>query len=297
MRQQVKLVFAPRIPPDLEHASLIREEAIDWLETHFPGTLSFSTGEVLSMAGETGRRWLISRLRARDIGNEEEFSLPATADALTVMFLRSRGVRFREAVDAVVGRESARSPEPRYGGVWNRLLDIAVKRLRRRLTRQLFGSAVFCILPDVKTHANCLIIIKQHSLDGPPPRREGTSSISHEYVYRTILERPAPSCWVLSPFREVLFLDRDQLPTRSEVTSRHFLGLTVQTERGIYEMQLGTMNPVTLSPDSATLQFVGRILDIVFLDFEEFLQTQSSQRLEAAQVRDSTAPMIFSCGC
>ena len=284
MQNQATPMFSPEVPPDLEHASLVREEAFDWLDNHYPGVLSFTTGSVLRMAGEHGRRWLIGRLRQHGIGDQEEFSMPATADALTALFLRSKGVKFREAVDAVVGpKEPSRGREPRYGGVWNRLIDIALKRLRRRLTARLLGSAVFSLLRDPKDHPNCLIIVKRHGRnDGAEPRDAG--GIHHDYAYRTILERPAPSCWVLSPFREVLFLDRDQLPTRSEVTSRHFLRLQVQTEREVYELLLGTMNPASVSPDSMTLQFVGRILDIVFLDFEEFLQTQSSRRFEAATV-------------
>ena len=279
-------VFSPEIPPDLEHASQIREEAFDWLDANYPGVPSFTTGNVLHMAGERGRRWLIGRLRARGIGNEEEFSLPATADALTVMFLRSRGVKFRKAVDAiVVGQEPSRDPEPRYGGVWNRLIEIALKRLRRRLTARLLGAAVFSLLREEKDHPNCLIIVKRHGRNGGETRQSVAGSARHESVFRTILERPAPSCWVMSPFREVLYMDRDQLPTRAEVTARHFVGLQVQTEREVYELMLGTMSPpARISPDTETLKFVGRILDIVFLDFEKFHQTQASSRLEAATV-------------
>ena len=103
MAKKDTLSFHPGIPPDLEHAPLVREEAIDWLETRYPGRLSFSTSDVLRMGGETGRRWLIARLREQNIGDEAEFSLPDTADALAVLFLRSKGVKFRDAVDAVVG--------------------------------------------------------------------------------------------------------------------------------------------------------------------------------------------------
>ena len=237
------------------------------------------------MVRERERRWLIARLRARGIGNEEPFSVPTTADALAVLFLRSRGVRFREAADAVLtGEKPAGGAEPRYGGVWNRLIDIALKRLGRRLTARLLGAAVFSLLRDPNDHPNCLIIVKRHGRgDGAEPRDEA-GGIDHDHVYRTILERPAPSCWVLSPFREVLYMDRDQLPTRAEVTARHFVGLQVQTEREVYELMLGTMGPVSVSPDSGTLKFVGRILDIVFLDFEEFLRTQAASRLEAASM-------------
>ena len=290
MQKQDTLVFNPEVPPDLEHASLIREEALDWLEANYPGVFSFTTGKVLHMAGEQRRRWLIGRLRAQGIGDEELFSLPATADALTVLFLRSKGVKFREAADAVVGvNEAPRSPEPRYGGIWNRLIGIALKRLRRRLTARLLGSALFALLPEPQDHQNCLIIVKRHGEHGDAHAFDIAGAVNHDYAYRTILERPAPSCWVLSPFREVLFLDRDQPPTRAEVTSRNFLRLQVRTDREAYELLLGTTSPASTSPDSATLQFVGRILDIVFLDFEEFLRTQSASRLETAIVPGLTS--------
>ena len=285
MQIQATQVFSPDLPPGLEHASVIREEAFEWLDTHHPGALTFTPGNVLGMAGEKGRRWLIGRLRDRGIGNEELFSVAATADALTVLFLRSRGVRFREAVDAVGKRgEAVGRPEPRYGGVWNRLIDIALKRLRRRLSARLLGSAVFALLRDPSDHPNCLVIVKRHGRQTDALTSEEAKRVSHEYAFRTILERPAPSCWVLSPFREVLFLDRDQLPTRAEVTARHFLRLRVETEREAYEVMLGTMRPASASPDAITLQLVGSVLDIAYLDFEEFLRAQSSQRFEAATV-------------
>ena len=285
MRKQDAPVFNPEVPPDLEHAPLIREEAFDWLDTHYPGVISFTTGHVLGMAREHGRRWLIGRLRSRGIGNEEEFSQPATADALTVLFLRSRGVRFREAVDAVVGRkELTRSPESRHAGVWNRLINIALKRLRRRLTARLLGSAVFSLLRDPQSHANTLVIVKRHDRQVNALASGEPHPVNNEDAYRMVLERPAPSCWVLSPRREVLFLDIDQLPTRAEVTARHFVGVLLQTEREVYELLLGTLGPTSVSSDSRTLEFVGRILDIVFLDFQKFLQAQSSQRFEASTV-------------
>ena len=273
-------VFSPEVPPDLEHARQIREEAFDWLDTHFAGLNSFTSGNVLRMVEEQGRRWLIGRLRQHGIGNQEEFSKPDTADALTVLFLRSRGVKFREAVDAVLGGQDTPPTRSGYGGVWNRLIDIALKRVRRRLTARLLGSAVFSLLRDTRDHANCLVIVKRHGRDSSPQPLDEAFDIQHDYAFRTILERPAPSCWVLSPFREALFLDRDELPTNAEVRARHFLGLRVQTEREVYEVLLGTMSPSSVSPDSMTLRFVGRILDIVFLDYEEFLRSQSSRRFE-----------------
>lgn len=70
--------------------------------------------------------------------------MPATADALTVLALRSRGVNLRKAVDAVFGgREASPSPEPRHGGEWSRPINVALKPLRspatsRRVARRLF---------------------------------------------------------------------------------------------------------------------------------------------------------------
>ena len=283
MQKRNAPVFSPEVPPDLEHVHLIREEAFDWLDSHYPGALSFTSGHVLGMAGEQGRRWLIARLRAQGIGNEELFSMPATADALTVLFLRSRGVKFREAVDAVVGREEAsRSPEPRYGGVWNRLIVAALNRLRRRVPPRILISAVASLLRDPKDHPNCLIIVKRHGRQTDMQSSDKASPVTHDYVYRAVLERPAPSCSVIAPSLEVLFFGNDQLPTRAEVTARHFVGLQVATESEVYELLLGTMRPASISLDSMTVEFVGRILDIVFLHFEEFHRTQSSSRFETA---------------
>ena len=50
MQEQDPPVFSPEIPPDLDHATQVREEALDWLETHFTGAITFTTGEVLRMA-------------------------------------------------------------------------------------------------------------------------------------------------------------------------------------------------------------------------------------------------------
>ena len=275
------LIFSVDVPPDLDHAAQVREEALDWLETQYPGAVSFRTGQVLQMAGETGRRWLIARLRQHDIGNEEEFSLPAAADALTVLFLRSRGVKFREAVDAVLGRkEAAGSLEPRYGGIWNRLIVTALGRLRRRIPPRLLGSAVSALLRAPKDQPNCLIIVKRHGKDAGSHASNKPTPVTHDYVYRTILERPAPSCSVIAPSLEVLFLDGDQLATRSEVTSRYFVGLRVKTEHDDYELLLGTMRPVSVPVDDVVLEFVGRALDIVFPHFEQFHRTQASSRFE-----------------
>ena len=283
MQKLDKPVFRPEVPPDLEHALQVREEAFGWLDTHRPGVLSFKTGDVLEMAGERGRRWLIARLRARGIGDEELFSMPATADALAVLFLRSKGVKFREAVDAVVvGHEASRNPKPRYGGVWSRLIVAALDRLRRLVPPRLIGAAVFSLIPDPTDHLNSLLVVKRHGRQADGHTTDRPSPVSHDYVFRTILERPAPSCSVVAPSLEVLFLGQDELPARAEVTARDFIKLQVATELEVYELLVGTMRPASVSADSTTLAFVGRILDIVFLHFEELHQTQSRLRFEAA---------------
>ena len=52
-----------------------------------------------------------------DDDDDIAFVHETTADALAVLFLRSRGVRFREAADAVLtGEKPAGGAEPRYGG-------------------------------------------------------------------------------------------------------------------------------------------------------------------------------------
>lgn len=57
----------------------------------YPKTRSFTTREVLRMAGESVRRWLIYHPTENDIGNEVELILPDTAVALTSLFLFSIG--------------------------------------------------------------------------------------------------------------------------------------------------------------------------------------------------------------
>jgi hypothetical protein len=265
-------VFSPGVPPDLDHGSLIREEALEWLEIHHPGVQSFSTPDVLRMSGETGRRWLIARLRGHSIGDEAEFSLPDTADALAVLYLRSKGVKFRDAVDAVLGRtDLPRSGEPRYGGVWNRLIVSTLERLRRRVPPRLVGAAISALIPESGDRVNCLVIVRRRGKTVRSQVSEKPAAATHDYVYRLVLERPAPTCMVFSPSLEILFMSKDQLPARSEITSRHFHDMYVQTELDGYELLLGTMNPVSLRADEETLRFVGRVLDIVFADFNAFL--------------------------
>ena len=281
-QKQATPVFDTDISPELQNANRIREEAFAWLDAHYHGDVTFTTGDVLRMAGESERRWLISRLRKNDIGNEELFSKPSTADALAVLFLRSRDVKFGKAVDAVVGKGAPQgAAAPRYGGVWTRLVVAALDRLRRRVPPRLVGSAVFTLLPDPKDQPNCLLVVKRHGMGADVHSADRAGHVDHDYVYRTILERPAPSCSVVAPSLEVLFFGADQLPTRAEVTSRHFVGIQVATERETYEILVGTKRPASVTLDSVSSQFIGRILDIAFLDFESFHAALSATRFEA----------------
>ena len=279
MKRKEIPVFNPDIPPDLEHAPLIREEALDWLETRYPGSRTFTTSQVLRMGGEPDRRWLIARLRASNIGNESEFNLVDTADALTVLFLRSNGVKFHDAIEAVMGGKSAQtSPEPKYGGMWNRLIITSLDRLRRHISTRLLAAALFSLVPGRQEMANGLAIVKRHGKFAAPPIK--CNHVTQDYVYQAVLERPAPSCAIISPSGEILFLAKDQLPARSELTSRQFVSLRIKTDLENYELLLGTIKAVSPAPDNLALQFIGRILDIVFVHFEAFLLSQSSLRLE-----------------
>lgn len=283
MAKTGSLKFNPEIPPDLEHASLIREEALDWLETSFSGTLTFSTGEVLRMAGDPEKRWLISRLRGHNIGNEAEFNLPDTADALAILFLRSRGVKFRDAVDAVVGdKETIGVSEPRYGGLWNRLILSNLERLRRRIPPRLLSAVISAVLPDTSLHSNCLIIVRCRGKHTGTAGKEKAERVNHDYAYRSVIERPAPVCAVITPSREVLFLASDKLPVRSEIVSRSFVCLQLSTEVENYEVLLGTMIPFSPQTKRMDMSFIGRILDIVFVHFESFLKIQASSRFDTA---------------
>jgi hypothetical protein len=284
MNKKIIQVFDPEVPPDLKHALLVREEALEWLEAHYPTKHSFTTGEVLRMAGEPDRRWLITRLRKHGIGNQEEFSLPDTADSLTTLFLRSKGVKFHDAVEAVIGKKTpSREQEPKYGGVWNRLIITAMDGIQRRVPARLLGSVIFSLLSNPDDQFNCLVIVKRLARlgkKGSSDEAKIISSVSHDYVYHMILERPAPSCSVITPSRELIFFGEEQLPTRSEVTSRHFISIHLSTEIESYELVVGTIKPVVIKPDGMTLPLVCRILDIVYPLFDVFLQSQLTTRLD-----------------
>ena len=49
------LVSSPDLPADLEHAALVGEEALDWLESAYREAMSFPVSDMLRMAGEQGR--------------------------------------------------------------------------------------------------------------------------------------------------------------------------------------------------------------------------------------------------
>ena len=209
--------------------------------------------------------------------------MPAAADALTVLFLRARGVKFQAAVAAVIGREPVVTGlESRYGGLWNRLLVNALDRLRRRIPPRLLAAAVFAVVREAEYQPNSLLIVRRLGIGQGTKKQGEIKGVSHDYVYRAVMERPAPYCSVVSPSREVMFLTADKMPTRAEVTSRHFVGLEVATKRETYELLIGTIRPISLPPDGVDLEFQRRLLDLVFLDFEEFYREQSNSALETS---------------
>jgi tetratricopeptide (TPR) repeat protein len=272
--------FRLDVPADLDHVAEIRMGTFHWLDQHYQGVRSFDTGTVLGIIGERKRRWLIKRLRDKGIGNQEEFDLPSAVDALAVLYLRSNGVKFGEAVRAVMENAPRSSPEQSYGGLWNRLIAISLERVSRRVPPRLLGSAISALLNDPNDQPNCLVIVKRVDNRRKRSGPNSTISLDHEYVYGSVLERPAPSCFVLSPSREVLTLTGDQLPIMSEVTTRHFVGVEIETPNGIYEVMLGTIRHPTVTLEPATEKFVGRVLDIMLVHFEKFVEASSVVRLE-----------------
>ena len=67
MQNSEASAFSSDIPPDLEHASQIRDEAFEWLDMRYPGDRSFTTGEVLRMAGEQSQRWDPAFIKMREM--------------------------------------------------------------------------------------------------------------------------------------------------------------------------------------------------------------------------------------
>ena len=275
-------VFSPDVPADLEHASVVREEALDWLESAHPEATSLSASEVLRMAGEQGRRWLATRLRKNGIGEEESFSPHSAADALTVLFLRSKGVKFAEAIQAVVsGRGSAPVAERTYGGVWSRLTGVSLGRLRNLLPARLLGAVVSCLLADPRESANCLVVVKIQDGNGKTERGSGPIAVGHEEAYRSVWDHPIPSCAVTSPSGEVFFLGEGQSPAMSEFRTRRFVRFEIVGAEGAYELLLGTLRPTDMADvDGATFAFIGRLLDVIFHRYGEFERRVSAMRVE-----------------
>ncbi len=275
-------VFSSDAPADLEHAPGIREEALDWLEAVYPEATSFTASDLLRMAGEQGRRWLITRLKANGIGEGERFTPPIAANGLTVLFLRSKGVKFAEAIEAVSGgRGPAPAVERTYGGVWNRLTAVSLDRLRRLLPARLLGAVVSCLLSNPRESANCLVLVKAHDEAAKVAAGSGPITIDYEDAYRTVWAHPIPSCAVTSPSGEVFFLGEGQSPAMSEFRTRQFVRFEIVGDDGSYELLLGTLRPVDAAGiEQATLRFVGRLLDVIFHDYGEFERRVSSLRLE-----------------
>ena len=277
-------VFSSDAPADREHATVIREEALDWLEAVYPDATSFTPSDVLRMAGEQGRRWLITRLRAQGISVDGDFSPPVVANALAVLFLRSKGLKFADAVEAVGGGRGAAPPVERtYGGVWNRLTAVSLDRLRRLLPARLLGTVVSCLLTNPQESANCLILVKAHDEETRVAAGSGPTPVDHEQAYRTVWAHPIPSCAVTSPSGEVFFLGEGQSPAMSEFRTRRFVRFEIVGDGASYELLLGTLRPVDAAGiEPATLRFVGRLLDVIFHHYAEFERRVSSLRLETS---------------
>ena len=281
---RARQVFSSDAPADREHATVIREEALDWLEAVYPEATSFTASDVLHMAGEQGRRWLITRLRAQGIGEDGDFSPPVAANAVAVLFLRSKGLKFADSIEAVGGgRGAAPVVERTYGGVWNRLTAVSLDRLRRLLPARLLGAVVSCMLTNPKESANCLILVKAHDEEAKVAAASGPTPIDHEEAYRTVWAHPIPSCAVTSPSGEVFFLGEGQSPAMSEFRTRRFVRFDIVGDGASYELLLGTLRPVdAVGIRPATLRFVGRLLDVIFHLYEEFERRVSSLRLETS---------------
>ncbi len=172
----------------------------------------------------------------------------------------------------------------RYGGVWTRMIVAALDQLRDRVPSLLLASAVFSILRDPVDHPNCLIVVRSAEATEVPLQESAIQPVDHEYVYRAIVERPAPSCFVISASRDVMFLGPNQPPVRSEVTARHSIAVSGESGGGgRYELLLGTMAPPSISTlDTDTSAFVARTVDIVLRTFEVFARSQLASSLETA---------------
>lgn len=274
-------VFAPNTPADIQHSRLIREEALDWLERVRPGIRKFSNSDVLELTGEGGRRWLIHRMRERGLVQSDQLDTSETATAIAILFLRSNGVKFREAISAVVESiGTPTEPRPRFGGVMHRLVQVALTQTEEQVRNRLIGGAIDSLVPDSRLHSNCMLIVQQVDPRSTSVRSGTVSSVTQDDVYQLVLDRQPPSCWVLTSSRDVQFLDRDQLPTRSEVTSRHFIRLDVSSTTSEYRMFFGTIEPVVVTPKPEQLDFIGRVLDVVMSEIPKFVERHSALRFE-----------------
>ena len=242
----------------------------------------FTASDVLRMSGDSGRRWLITRLRANGIGEEEYFSPPVAADALAVLFLRSKGVKFAEAIQAIrAGQRSQSVSGPAYGGVWSRLMVVSMDRLKRLMPARLLSTAVAALLNDPQDLSNCLVLVTVR--EGGVPGPVGPAPLQQTEVYQTIWDHPIPTCAVTSPSGEVGFLAEGQSPSMSEFRMRHFLKYEVTGADVVYELYIGTLRRPEVSEIApATVDFVGRVLDVIFTSYPEFERRVSAMRVETA---------------
>ena len=198
---------------------------------------------MLALAGERERRWLLQRLRSHGLVRNEPLEIAEVADAVTVLDLRKRGVKFREAIDATVagpaGNEVATA---RYGGVWSRLTMVALEGIRQMLPERLLAAALAALLEDPADRPNALVIVRSHErTSGPLAAGGDPTTIGHDEVYSGLARRPPSYCAVATPAGEVLRFEPGQTPSRSELTSRHFVSVRVPTDRADHEVILGCL--------------------------------------------------------
>ena len=213
-------LFQPAVPGNAEHAPLIRQEALDWLETHFSEMRTFSASNVLQMAGEQSRRWLMTRIRAQGIGQSDEMPPTEAADALTVLFLRSRGIKFADAIDAVASAQAAfPSIGQSFGGIWNRLMLVSLERMQRLVPPRVLGAAIASLLGVENGPPNALVIVRPLTA-APSSSAASAADVTPERAYQSVLERPLPVIAVISPSGELVLFGEGQSPAISEFRSR-----------------------------------------------------------------------------
>ena len=264
-------LFQPAVPGNAEHAPLIRQEALDWLETHFSEMRTFSASNVLQMAGEQSRRWLMTRIRAQGIGQSDEMPPTEAADALTVLFLRSRGIKFADAIDAVASAQAAfPSIGQSFGGIWNRLMLVSLERMQRLVPPRVLGAAIASLLGVENGPPNALVIVRPLNA-APSSSAASAADVTPERAYQSVLERPLPVIAVISPSGELVLFGEGQSPAISEFRSRTFVRFQITAATGGYDLFVGTTAPLTNEAiDRVAMELAGQALDLVFVQMSAF---------------------------